>query len=376
MTKKPTYQKLEQRVIELEKEAVERRQTEEVLRKREERYRLLIENANEAVISTDIDGKMLALNKTAAAYLGGVPKDYVGKTLWDVFPKEVADVRMADNLTVIQTGKSQVAENALPFQGETRYFLTSREPIKNNSGEVISVLTLATDITEQKQVEEALRESEERYSALFDRSLDCVYIHDFEGNFLDANPAALKLFGYTKEEILSLNFGTLLTEEQMPTALQTLVELKEKGYQRDVTEFRLKDKEGNDIHVETIAAVIYHGTMPYAVQGIARDVTERKLAEEALQESEEKFRLLAEQSLLGIVIIQDGLVKYVNEVACEMTEYSIEEALDWKPNEFGKLFHPDDLGFVMEQAQKKQEGAEDVVTHYSYRMLTKSGKVK
>ena len=181
---------------------------------------------------------------------------------------------------------------------------------------------------ERKQAEEALRESEERYRALFDRSLDCVYIHDFEGNFIDANDAALKLFRYTKEEILSLNFGTLLTEEQIPTAAQTLEELKEKGYQRDVTEFRLKDKEGNDIHVETIAAVIYHGTTPYAVQGIARDITERKLAEEGLRESEERYRGFFENSTDFVYTLDlKGNFTDVNKAAESLTGYTKKELI-------------------------------------------------
>jgi PAS domain S-box-containing protein len=109
---------------------------------------------------------------------------------------------------------------------------------------------------------------------------------------------------------------------------------------------------------------------------LKKEIEDRAQTEEALRESEEMFRLFTEQNMMGVIIIQDGLVKYVNQAASEITEYSIGEALDWKPNEFGKLFHPDDLEFVMEQAQKKQEGAKDVVTHYSYRLITKSGEVK
>jgi len=122
----------------------------------------------------------------------------------------------------------------------------------------------------------------------------------------------------------------------------------------------LRDMEGNVV----------------GVLGTYEDITERKWAEETLKESEEKFRLLSEQNLLGIVILQDGLVKYVNNAASEITEYSIEEALDWKPNGFSKLFHPDDLEFVIKQAQKKQTGDKDSTIHYSYRIITKSGNVK
>ena len=126
-----------------------RKQAEDAQRESEAQNRLLIENAHEAIISTSIDGKLLLLNKAAAAFLGGTPEDFVGKTVWDIFPKEVADARMADNLAVIQSGKTQTSEHPLSLQGKTRWFLTSRQAIRSSSGDMF-VLTVSTDITERK----------------------------------------------------------------------------------------------------------------------------------------------------------------------------------------------------------------------------------
>ena len=111
-------------------------------------------------------------------------------------------------------------------------------------------------------------------------------------------------------------------------------------------------------------------------QALKRDITERKRAEEALRESEEKFRLLSEQNILGIVILQDGLIKYVNNACAEIIEYSPKEMLDWAPNEFVKAVHPEDRSFAIEQAQNKQLGESDIIPHYSFRLITKTGKVK
>lgn len=95
-----------------------------------------------------------------------------------------------------------------------------------------------------------------------------------------------------------------------------------------------------------------------------------------LRESEEKFRLITEQSLLGIGIIQDSVIKFVNERITEILGYSAEELLNWKSNEFAKIIHPEDLSFVMAQLQKKQSGEKKgVFTHYSYRIRTKTGKI-
>jgi PAS domain S-box-containing protein len=130
--------------------------------------------------------------------------------------------------------------------------------------------------SERRQADAALRESEDRYRALFDRSLDCVYLHDFEGRFLDANPAALDLLGYEHEDILSLSFPSLLDEAQLAKALGTLAELKEAGTKMTLTEYRLRRKTGEYVDVEINSSVILRDGQPYAVQGIARDITDSK----------------------------------------------------------------------------------------------------
>ena len=103
-----------------------------------------------------------------------------------------------------------------------------------------------------------------------------MYLHDFEGNFIDANNAVLNLLGYKRQEILSLNFVSLISDEQVAKALEVLKELKEIGTQREVSEFKLKRKDGNFVYVETKASAIYHEEKPYAIQGIGRDITEHK----------------------------------------------------------------------------------------------------
>ena len=138
-----------------------------------------------------------------------------------------------------------------------------------------------------------LKESEERYKALYDRSLSYIYLHDFNGQFLDANKAALKALGYKREDIPSLNFASLLSEEQFRLALKSLEEIIHTGRQKKPAEYRLRRKDGRYIWVETEGSVIFKEGKPSAIQGIARDITERKRVEEALKESKEQLRNLA-----------------------------------------------------------------------------------
>jgi len=229
---------------------------------------------------------------------------------------------------------------------------------------------------ERKQIGEALRERETRYRRLFENMLNgfayCQMLYkdgrpdDFI--YLNVNKAFGELTGL--RDVIGKRVTEVIPgiKEATPEIFDIYARVAETG---SPEQFEI-DFMPLDIWLNIS---VYSPQKGYFV-AVFDNITERKQVAEALRESEEMFRLFTEQNMMGVIIIQDGLVKYVNKAASEITEYSIGEALDWKPNEFGKLFHPDDLEFVMEQAQKKQEGAKDVVTHYSYRLITKSGEAK
>ena len=113
------------------------------------------------------------------------------------------------------------------------------------------------------------------------------------------------------------------------------------------------------------------------IKELKNETFERRRAEEALRESEEKFKLISEQSLMAIVIIQDDRIKYANQAYFAMTGYTWEETRHWTVGDTAQLIYPDDRHFVMEQGRKKAAGIRDgVVTHYPYRGVTKSGEVR
>jgi diguanylate cyclase (GGDEF)-like protein/PAS domain S-box-containing protein len=121
-----------------------------------------------------------------------------------------------------------------------------------------------------------------RYNALYESTFYCLYIHDIEGRFLDANNAALKLLGYTREEMSSLRLSSFFPREQFPSALRFIQHLKNTGLQKNPFEFRLKKKDGEYLWVEAEASVINNEGTPYAIQWIARDITSKKNTMEKL----------------------------------------------------------------------------------------------
>jgi two-component system, sporulation sensor kinase E len=189
-------------------------------------------------------------------------------------------------------------------------------------------LTIHRDTPKHEETEEALRDGKERYSALFDRSLVCIYVHDFEGNFLDANQACLNLVGYTRQEMRSVGFASLLSGDQLPVALQTLEDILRTGRQRELTRYKVRKKGGDFVWVETEGSLLYRNGEPYAVQGIARDISEKKQAEESLRESEKRYRLLADNATDVIWTRDMNLrVTYVSPSITSLRGYSVEEVM-------------------------------------------------
>ncbi|MGC1403188.1 MAG: PAS domain S-box protein, partial [Thermodesulfobacteriota bacterium] len=145
----------------------------------------------------------------------------------------------------------------------------------------------------------SLKDGEERYQTLFDHSLDCLYVVDLEGRFIDANPAALSLLGYERADIPFLNISSLLHKDYISKGLKDFNEIIETGFQREISEYKLCRQDGLSVDVETQASIIFKNGKPHSVLGIARDITERKQVEEALRQSEEKYRSILEN-------IEDG----------------------------------------------------------------------
>jgi PAS domain S-box-containing protein len=190
--------------------------------------------------------------------------------------------------------------------------------------------------------DEAEKDASERYIALFNRSLFSVFVHDLDGNFLDANDTALNLLGYTKNEIPSLNFASLLDENQLPMVFEILEEIKRTGSHKRPVEYRLRRKDGSFVWMETESNVIFQQGTSYVIQGVARDITSRKQSQEALKESEERFRAIFEQAVVGVaqIVASTGHFVRINQRYCDIVGYTREEM---EQRAFQDITHPDDL---------------------------------
>lgn len=174
-------------------------------------------------------------------------------------------------------------------------------------------------IAELEALNSGFQESQHRYECLFDRSLECIYVHDLKGNFMDANQAALDLIGITKAEIASLNIQSLLGQDQLALAAALREEIIHGGPGIHTAEFKLARRDGECLFIETRSAPLYKDGRAYAVLGVAKDVTKRKAFEEALQESEEKYRSLIENINDMIFRVDDqGVFTYASPASLRL----------------------------------------------------------
>jgi len=153
-------------------------------------------------------------------------------------------------------------------------------------------------------------EIEEKYKDLFDYSLDLIYVSDLRGKFLDANDIALEILGYNREEIPNISFIDLIEKDDLIKAFEVIKEIKDTGKQSRRKQYKLKTKYDKIIYIETFAIPLRMNGKIYAILGIGNNITESKLAEKRLIESEEKYRHLFQNSpfFVGLVDLNGVLI--------------------------------------------------------------------
>jgi len=274
-------------------------------------------------------GKLVDANYAICEYSGYTKDELLSMNAADLLTKE-SQKKFTDRINRVLNGDtvSTDVEYEIYKKDGSKIRLSVNNQFVYEGDDLVGATVIATDATEQWKTESALFESEERYKELFDRSLDCIYLHDFDGNFINANTAALDLLGYTKKEITSLNFASFLKEDELLKAFNVMVEVMQQGVQSDLSEYTLKKKNGDYVIIQAKGSLLYKDGKPYAIMGTARDITKYKQAEEKLRKSESRYRLLAE-NVSDIIWVRgmDMKLEYVSPSVEKVRGYTPEEAM-------------------------------------------------
>jgi PAS domain S-box-containing protein len=371
MSGKLSYEELEQRVKELEREAGDRKRAQDALREREASYRLLFSAEPDAIIIVDSRTKRIVDANAAALTLYEYSRDeFLRLRAIEISAEPEKSIA---HIQEVASGMPAVASPG-PVQRLHKKKDGTIFPVEISSGVFLlqdrrMLCAIIRDITERKRAEESIRESEEKYRRLFDESIDAIYITSRGGKFLDANQAAIELFGYAREELINnINIRKLYIHSGDRDKFQQ--EIERKGSVRNYPiEFHKKNGTRMNCLITTTLRVSTDGDI-LGYQGIIRDITKRKLAEEALRESEKKYSTLVENSLTGIYIDQDEKIVFANNRFTEIYRYPKGQLIGI---ESWRLVHPEDRSLTRQMRARRLSG-EDAPSEYEARGLTKDGE--
>jgi diguanylate cyclase (GGDEF)-like protein/PAS domain S-box-containing protein len=181
----------------------------------------------------------------------------------------------------------------------------------------LRIAALEKENEDCRRIIQSLQITKERYDALLNQSIDCIFVVDLEGRFLDGNPKALGLLGYGREQALSSKITDFLSKNQFLQFFSHIEDIIKSGVQKNIGEFSLKHRDGSIVYLETNAAAIYRDGKIHAIQGVARDVTRRKQMEEDLKQKWDALK----NAPIGIYIAQDGKIVWVNQRFVRETGY-------------------------------------------------------
>jgi PAS domain S-box-containing protein len=307
------------------RDITERKKAEETLRWSEETGRALLNATTDSVFLIDSSGTILALNEMAGRRLNKRVDEMLGTSLYDFLPPDLAKRRRVRFDEVFRTGKPAYFED----ERQGIHFDNCVYPISDVSGKVMKIAIYGRDITERKKAEVALRESEERNRILVETSPDAITLLDLNLNIIMANQPALKLYGHeSAEEIKGKNGFDYLALEERGRATEDMRKMLEIGSMGPI-EYTLVKKNGTPFPAELKASLVLDAQKkPNGIILVSRDITERKKAEEALRESEEKYRTILETIEEGYYEVDlTGNFTFVNDSLCRMMGYTKDELM-------------------------------------------------
>ena len=329
----------------------------------------LLDLSQDAIFVKAINGEILVWNQGAERVYGWTKGEAIGRNSHELLKTSFSPPLDEIMQTLEKTGHWEGELQKERRDGQILIVSSHWALGRDSAGHPEKVLVIDTDVTEQRRAEAALRESEDRYRDLVEHSLDLICTHDLEGRLLSVNELPAKILGYSREELVRKPMKDFLLQEghasfdeylkniQSTRAAKGAMVVLTKSGERRIWEYH------NSLRTDDVSIPV--------VRGVAHDVTEQRLAEKALRQSEERFRLMAENideifwlldpKSLGVIYVSPAF-----EHICERPVAS----LVTNPTSYRDLIHPDDAPHVLEQLAYLEQTNE---FHEEVRILCPSG---
>ncbi len=322
------------------RDVTERKQMEKELRASEERYRTIIETIGDGYVEVDLLGNWTFVNDVICGHMGYSREELIGMDFHKLNTKKSAEKSVKAFTEVYMTGKALKALEieAVRKDGTVGDYELSVSPMRDQQGQITGFRCISRDITERKQMVEAVRQSEEKYRTILDNIEDAYAEVDLKGHITFFNDAFCRIHGGTPEQLMGKRSIDLLDEEKSRVSeiLQIYNNVYVTGESVKEVSYRIKALDGTQKHLEaSISLIRDKNNQPTGFRGVLRDVTERRKIDDVIRQSEERYRTIIET-------IQDGYLEldlnntytFVNDVVCQHLGYSREELVGMKGSDF------------------------------------------
>jgi two-component system sensor histidine kinase/response regulator len=312
----------------------ERKGWEDALRQSEEKYRTILQSIQEGYYEVDLTGNLTFFNDSLSRIVGTSPDKLMGLNNREYTDAETARRLYAAFHQVFRSGDPlEEFQYQIVTRGGVQKFLETSILLRlDQSGEISGFRGTVRDITERKQADIALRESGERYRLLFESNPQPMWVYDLETlSFLAVNEAAIHHYGYSRDEFLAMTIRDIRPPEDIPILLDAISQVDGES-ELMASSWRHCRKDGTIIDVEITSHTLdFSGRRAELV--LATDITERKRAEQAVRESEARYKTLFEAATDAIMILDTegggaGRIVAANRAAAETTGYTVDELLN------------------------------------------------
>ena len=362
--------------------ALYKNKMEKKLIQSEERFKFLAENMADIVWTLDLNFQTTYVSPSIEKVLGFTPAERKQQTLEEMVTpesfKRISETFLHElELEKMNADPDRVITMETEYYHKTGTIVWIESNIKGMrepDGKLIGIYGSSRDITARKRAETALVESEKKYRLLADNTADVIYTVNLETEKITyASPSIKKMLGYTAEDCLSLSTKDVVTTESYTIQQQKLLEtLINKKQEPEYMELEAMHKDGHIVPVEIHASIVFDKQgNPVEILGVSRDITERKLAEKVLQESEQRFRTVSDFAYdWECWVGPDGNYIHVSPSCKRITGYGPDDFMN-NPGLMMEIIHLDDRAiFTKHRHVVNQSGEVDPI---DFRIITKNG---
>jgi PAS domain S-box-containing protein len=350
------------------RDVTDRERGQQALLESEAKFRLVVEKSTDLISVIAADGTIRFESPSVERLMGWTPEELIGKNGFDyVHPDDLTEAKrlLASGIAKPPTNPAEM--RLRHKDGSYRMFEAASSQVVEN-GRTTGLIINFRDIHDRRRQEESLRTSEERYRQLFERNLAGVFVSDVDGTLIDCNDSFAHIFGYRdRTEALCQPASQFYVSGS--SRADFIAKLRRTKFLTN-HEYRCRRKDGTSFWVlENVALLEGVDGGQERIQGTLIDITERKEAEEALVESESKFRAVADTASSAIYIHNGKNFLYLNRASEEITGYTAAELIDLP---VANIVHPDDKPLVMQRSTSRMQGSA-LDSRYEFRIIRKDG---